>query len=348
MALCSRWFMASVLGCLQLLMLYSPALARVYISDQVKFSLPIEQYIKIRPGQSVRLPLPVNAPALLDVAISVQNATFNDLNVYVCDESSLQRFAQRLANNCRGIKKGRGNFSFRYTLQSPQKHYLVLDNSYALMIIKTVTVQVTATVQLSPADVNQLRARFETFQTGIFKMFSVPEFDLTLAPCGRSNAFSTGRGGNITICSELYFELIANNLKGALEAVILHELAHTLLNLWGLPNWDNEETADELALVILFWSGRQQSALDWMQYFSTQDSQTQASNQLRYGDRHPLSIQRVRNIKRVLRNPRPVVQRWNRLIYPHLSEKGLKGVVDNPGPYGDRGLARQELDTRAQ
>lgn len=324
------------------------AQARVYIADQLQFTVPIDERIDVQPGKFVRIPLPVKAPALLDVRVTLGNAVFNDLNVYVCDEDSLRRFAQRLANGCRGVNKGRGVIQFRQAIKGPGTHYLVLDNSYAMMIRKKATANVTATVSLPPDSAKQLQVAFDTAQKKISELFAVPEFNIAVRPCGQMNAFSSGQRGDITLCSELFLGLLAEGLQGALEAILFHELAHTLLNVWGLPNYDNEETADEFALVMLFWQGQQQSALDWIRYFSKHDSRMEAAYQLQHGDRHPLSVQRVRNIERILKRPRPVVQRWNRLVYPHLSEKGLRSIIDKPGHYGDRELARQELANRTQ
>ena len=320
--------------------------ARVFVAQEISFELPLEENVVIPAGRSLNLPLSIKGPATLSVDVRINNKIYKDLNVYVCDEASLKRFSANQPSNCQGVNKGRQTIQFHYRIQSPQRHYLVLDNSYALVIKKKASVSVTASIRLPPQKVEAMRAKLTNFRSGILGMFDVPAFDLSLKPCGAVNAYSEFRGGHITICSELFFGLLAEGLEGAVESVMMHELAHTLLNLWGLPNWDNEETADEFALVILFWRGKQQSALDWIRYYAKANSERQAAHMLRQGMRHPLSIQRARNIERILTNPRPVVSRWNRLIYPYLTVQGLRSIVDNPGHYGDRALAQRVLGKR--
>ena len=55
---------------------------------------------------------------------------------------------------------------------------------------------------------------------------------------------------------------------------------------------------------------------------------------------------RVRNIERILADPKPVVERWNRLLYPHLTDQTLREVIADPGRYHDPDMARAELADR--
>ncbi len=101
---------------------------------------------------------------------------------------------------------------------------------------------------------------------------------------------------------------------GALRSIVLHEVAHTLLNMWGLPGYENEELADEFAAV------RQQrdpdGLADFVQWLGQQDSTSEALEQLINGDRHPISIQRTRNIKAAAENQQ-LLERWERLLSAH-------------------------------
>jgi hypothetical protein len=58
------------------------------------------------------------------------------------------------------------------------------------------------------------------------------------------------------------------------------------------------------------------------------------------------SVQRIRNIERILDHPEQVVSRWNSLLYPHFTDSGLRAVIDNPGRFHDRALAQNELKLR--
>src|SRR5215510_11189757 len=74
-----------------------------------------------------------------------------------------------------------------------------------------------------------------------------PAFSISIAPCGDINAFSRP---DIAICSELVNDLIGKGQMDALFPIMHHELAHTLLYLWGDPRASDEDTADELGLVF--------------------------------------------------------------------------------------------------
>lgn len=322
--------------------------AGAIVSAEQRFSLPLPQNLRIPPKAFRQFTLSLKPPARINVRVNVHNAVFNDLNVYLCGDKAFQNFRARLANTCKGVTKGKRQITFSYSLGADAPYHLVLDNSYAGFIQKKATVEVSATITLDSSVVKKLRMQFAQGQKEISKKFDVPEFDIALKPCGMVNAYSSDKGGNITLCSELFFQLYAERLQGAVEAVLDHELAHTLLNLWGLPNYDNEETADEFALVMLFWEGHQQSALDWIKFYGKSDPYAQARNQIQYGDRHPLSVQRIRNIERILHDPQPVIERWNRLAYPHLSRQGLQEIIDNPGAYGDRALAHRVFESRVE
>ena len=113
---------------------------------------------------------------------------------------------------------------------------------------------------------------------------------------------------------------------------------------WGLPGAGNEETADEFAMVMLYWGGVQEKAIDWIRYYALDDSTAQAAYMLKSGDRHPLSIQRIRNAKRILENPREVITRWNKLLYPHMTKQGLLKLLDTSPKYVDRPLMDHYLN----
>jgi hypothetical protein len=140
--------------------------------------------------------------------------------------------------------------------------------------------------------------------------FVVPMFSVSVEPCGTSNAYSTP---NVVICTELLSDLKDKDLFGALAFIELHEVAHTLLNLWSLPGFDNEDVADEFATVLL---GHDPTSLDqYIKWLQRHDSTHEALVQLVNGDRHTLSIQRARNVKAASQNPQ-LVDRWDRLLAP--------------------------------
>ena len=143
--------------------------------------------------------------------------------------------------------------------------------------------------------------------------YKLPKFKILITPCGYVNAYSSP---DIIICSELIADLEQKNLNDALYPILLHELAHSILYLWGLPGYDNEDFADEFATVFL--AGVEPKLVDaFISYLSSNDSVSEAIVQLVNGDRHTISIQRARNMKKILENPDPLLKRWAKFLAPY-------------------------------
>jgi hypothetical protein len=62
-------------------------------------------------------------------------------------------------------------------------------------------------------------------------------------------------------------------------------------------------------------------------------------------DRHPLSVQRARNILRWLQDPQ-LVHRWQKIFVPHMQTAMLKQLERQPTAWTDSALIAQELATR--
>jgi hypothetical protein len=60
-----------------------------------------------------------------------------------------------------------------------------------------------------------------------------------------------------------------------------------------------------------------------------------------------LTPQRVEAIRRVLERPGPTIRRWTRTIYPHMTDAGLRSVLDQGHPGANPALARQLLRERS-
>lgn len=155
---------------------------------------------------------------------------------------------------------------------------------------------------------------FETLD----KVYKLPQLSVTVAPCGTTNAFSTP---NIYICTELMADLSEKGVPKAVYPILLHELAHSILYLWELPGYDNEDIADEFAAMLLAKSSPEVLA-EYVSWLNQQDPVSEAVAQLAAGgDSHSLSIQRAKNMQRILDNPEPVMYRWDKLLAEHVRIK---------------------------
>jgi hypothetical protein len=145
-------------------------------------------------------------------------------------------------------------------------------------------------------------------------VYRLPAITITVRPCGQINAFSAP---DIVICSELIADLIERNLANALHPILLHELAHSVLNIWNLPGYDNEDIADEFVAVLLAKLAPEILG-DYIRWLERNDSIAEAVVQLVSGGRHTISVQRARNMQRIMRDPEPVMRRWNNLLSPYI------------------------------
>jgi hypothetical protein len=191
-----------------------------------------------------------------------------------------------------------------------------VDLSFALINYSPYPIDVSATVTIVGGYEAETMAEYRKLLDVPLKALDVdyvlPEIHVSVKPCGASNASSTRTV--VVICSELLAELRSRRQEGALPAIVLHEVAHTLLNAWGLPGYDNEELADEFATVR---QRRDPNGLAaFVRWLGQQDSTSEALEQLINGDRHPISIQRTRNIKAASENPQ-LLERWERLLSAH-------------------------------
>ncbi len=346
MKLTDKLNMATLLTLALIGLLQSTNAAEINIDRTIKYvafrnyvEVPAQKYGVYALGQ-------YNVGDSLLVEATPMNQLFKRLDVYICSKSDYQFLLAGQPNGCRGLAQQRAAFRFLFKVAKPETHYLVVDNTISAMATKKANLMVTATKQLSQDEVRQYRGMFNSFMNEVETTFITPKFNLNFQPCGQSNAFSASQGGHITMCSELFYELASQNLVGAIGGVMFHELGHTLLNLWELPGWNNEETADEFALYMFYRDGVQERALDWITWLSTQNSAQQAIVMLEYGDKHPLSIQRIRNAKAILNNPGPFMERWNHLIYPHMTNQALTRIANNPQKYDNAKLAQTILDER--
>ncbi len=83
-----------------------------------------------------------------------------------------------------------------------------------------------------------------------------------------------------------------------------------------------------------------------LEFWQNRDSVAEAQNMLVNGDRHSLSIQRVRNIKENMQSGEAFIKRWNNLIYQHATDDALTKTINNPTFGDDIKLAQTILKQR--
>ena len=175
------------------------------------------------------------------------------------------------------------------------------------------------------------------------KMFVFPDFNIYVRMCGFPNAFSSP---DITMCQELENSLDSKNVDGAILFVFLHESAHSLLNLWDYPLYDNEDAADELATVLLLVGDQKDKALQAAKWWAEQSLESHAIAKHWMDDRHTVSSQRARNIVNWINNENELKRRWFTLLIPKMRDEMLELMLQDESPSETLQLIEEELIKR--
>lgn len=321
------------------------ASAEVHVASEMPVT--VEDQVLVNPGAWKAIEIGRFTPGqAISATLSFLGGT-GDMSAAIVDEANLNFFRQGLP--------ARGHYAARQVTPikiegatwSHGQYYLLLDNRHAILAARQVAYRIEFMEKVDPAAQRVLADGLREMYAAIKDEFIFADFDIHVVPCGQPNAFSSP---DITLCIELLLQEALRDRSGAFAGVFLHELGHTLLNLWGMPGYDNEDIADEFAAVVMLSGEDNESGAralsEMIVFFSEHDSAAQSAAILMRGGRHAPSIQRVRNLERIMANPAPVIARWNRLLYQHMTDKALKRIAANPTSSEDAALARQVLTSR--
>ena len=145
------------------------------------------------------------------------------------------------------------------------------------------------------------------------KTYNLPNMEIIVKPCGKVNAFSTP---DIIICTELIGDLVEKETIRAIHPILLHELAHSLMYLWKIGDYRNEDLADEFAMMLMSISDPD-ALNDLIEWFDKRDSKSEILLKNINGGKHSLSRQRAENARKILQNPTKLVEKWGKLMHPH-------------------------------
>ncbi len=322
-----------------------PASATVSVSDVQRFPV-VNGAATIKSGEFISHKESMKSGERLEITATINNMMFKELAVFVCREDKVQAYLNGDEARCFGLKDASGKINFLFQAQQSGRYVLLFDNRNAVFSDKEVSLTVIKNAIFSLQEKDAAIRLLGGLSREMAVIFELPELHFSVKPCGFENASSNNLTGNIIVCSELFNRLTQQGRQGALLGIVLHELGHSSLNLWQMPNWNNEETVDEFAVYMLYKMGRQELAHDMAAYFAERNSESEAQRVLQVYSEHPISIQRARKINRILRDPHDTIHRWNQLVYPKMTKAGLQDVADNPGPYGDRRLAVRLMATK--
>jgi len=249
--------------------------------------------------------------------------------------------------------------AFSLTIQSAGDYFLVIDNragdtARSVHLSASVTDggantggANTGAAADAPAP-GTLPFALASLKAKLRQAFVFDELQIDVGACGVANAYSGPK--RVLICAEhiarLKDELSdPHEVRDALLFTLLHEIGHVLLRQWSYPFYDNEEVADEIATAILVMFNETRAVRTQAEYFSTIPSQSEADKKQLVDDRHPLSVQRARNILNWLGDP-AFVSKWQTVLVPHMQTALLETLARSPQPWSSADLVAKELSRR--
>jgi hypothetical protein len=305
----------------------------------------VRQIVQVEAGRFVPFNFPLVRGSALTAEFKVQGGTNHTIKVWLMDATNYQRYqaGQEFSyfEGTSGAVQKIANYTFPVSVTNI--YYLVLDNSAALMLSRKVDLYVYAILPEPTQEQIDFGNKVNAMYQGLKTFFVFDDFQISVRHCGTENAFSNP---NITLCTELVEALHDQNLDEAVSFVFFHELGHSMMRLWGLPTWDNEDVADEFATVFLIMGKQEGMALKAAQWWSSRTTEEEALAKLWIDDRHTVSPQRARNIIRWLNSDNDLVRRWMKVMVPNMQTQALHEMLADAYPQIDKDLVRGELGKR--
>jgi hypothetical protein len=287
-------------------------------------------------------------PQEANVAVEVQST--GQVTVAFARHDASARSLASLRSLFQGLADNR--LAFAVTIPAAGDYVVVLDNRTAAEP-RTVTVTVRATrgeQEKVPQQqgLGATERQFSEVERQLARLFIFEPFPIRVRRCGMPQAFSGPSG--IILCQELGKKLLTTlgdktKANDTLLFTLFHELGHTLLKQWHYPFFANEEVADEFATALLIMVGHRERVRAATEFLAANPSTAEALAKVFRDDRHPLSVQRARNILRWLQDPQ-LVHRWQKIFVPHMQTAMLKQLERQPTAWTDSALIAQELATR--
>lgn len=290
-------------------------------------------------------PLRLTEGSSLVARFQVEGGLNNQIKVMLLNNSNYELYKAHKQYSFFKGTTGEVRNTANYVFKAPQTdvYELIVDNSHAWLLPREVKLYVYSLLPSPTAQTLEEQRNLTKSFSGVGKLFVFPNFQVHFKHCGIVNAFSNP---NITICTELVETLADQHLDQAVGFVFFHELGHSMMRLWGLPLSDNEDVADEFATICMILGKQQQPALEAAQWWATQTSQQEAMSKLWHDDRHTVSPQRARNVIHWLNQPDDLLQRWMRLLTPHLQTNALLEFINDSRLVPVKDVIQAELRRR--
>jgi hypothetical protein len=285
-----------------------------------------------------------NLPGGTLVTIGLESS--GELAVLLVDKRDFTAFPDVERPVFRGSLTDKLKFSI--TTPASGEYFLIVDNREGGEARDfTLSVKASFDTTRVEAAVETLQREFQKFEDNLRQFFVFDDMQIKIAKCGTSNVFNSG--DTVILCTEIAEKLRkavdTDQARDALVFMLLHETGHVLLQQWGYPFYANEELVDEFttALLVMFQQGeRARSQAELFKNFSPDQELALKRDR---DDRHPLSVQRARNILGWVEDPE-LVRRWQKIFVPHMQTAVLEKLRQHPKDWADLALVDKELKLR--
>jgi|GEM_PF-1790911 len=184
------------------------------------------------------------------------------------------------------------------------------------------------TSALAPADISSEVKGNEALQKlseQLQKLFIADDIRYLVATCNSQNAYASA--STVVLCKEqieLYrgYSSSPETRQHLTLFTLLHETAHALLTQWQYPFNSNEDVVDEFAVLLTQMMNQTAAAESAATYFESQPSAQEFQHKLKHDDRHSLSIQRARNLRKWAQD-KSLMARWMPVLIPHITHERL-------------------------
>jgi putative metallopeptidase DUF4344 len=269
-----------------------------------------------------------------------------NLNIFLIDKNNFYQLSQNRAfSYFKGASAGAKKiFKYSFPVSKSGEYYLVLDNRNALLLPRKINSEVYRVAKNKTARHSKEKEILEEMYYGFLKkLFIFNDFDVSLRVCGFENAFSNP---NVTLCRELDYANDSKNISAATTLIMFHEFGHSLMNIWGMPAYDNEDLADEFAVVLALFGNKVKAVSDGIKFWENHHLKEDVSKKYLKDDRHALSIQRARNIVGWIKNRNNVLQRWQNQLVSHMTNEALFKLNDSSEPWVNHNVVSKEIESR--
>jgi len=287
--------------------------------------------------------------------LATQMTIDGEVEVYLLNSTQYSQFPH-LNNSALFHSKVSKDLDFSLIIPTTDHYIMVVDNrknahkrSFSFHFKASLDIKPKQKINLKKQlKVKKINQQLSLFSKALQNVFIFEDIDIQLVKCGKSNAYSTD--SSIFLCVE-FIQTLSKKLsdKEQIQQILLftlmHEIGHILLKKWDYPFSDNEAVIDEFATVVLVMFNHRKAAQAQAEYFSSVPADQEISASINKDTRHPLSIQRSRNIKRWLSST-DTVNKWQKLLIPFMQTGFLQILANKSAVWIDNELVQIELKSR--